>query len=196
MSVGDDDTQKDSLVEEDSVHGHVGENASIADTRVEVPFEDDNDSSDSYEGRLRECGNFYNVCSPLSDASLSVHFSHHYFMLNRQVYWSRSAPFAWVDISHRASVNVKVEKLLQCAQDNIQDSPLALPDSIDDNPSINMAEGTLATSTRSAQESQICAEKRNEVVHSGTLATFCCQNSTTSEFVLSQSIALCLYHGR
>jgi hypothetical protein len=75
MLVGDDDTQKDSLVEEDSVHGHVGENASIADTRVEVPFEDDNDSSDSYEGRLRECGNFYNVCSPFLDASPLVHFS-------------------------------------------------------------------------------------------------------------------------
>jgi hypothetical protein len=86
MPIADDVPMKQKLVEEDSVHGYVGESASVAERGGEILLDKEKDTSDLDSGRRLECGRFYTIASPVSDGSPSVHFSRHYFMLDGRVY--------------------------------------------------------------------------------------------------------------
>jgi hypothetical protein len=186
MPLADDGMMKGTMVEEDSVHRNVGDDASMAEIGGELPSEDEKDtySSDSYEGRLRECGRLQTISSPPSNATPSVHLSRHYFMLDGRIYWSRTAPPGRRSSTQKPSVDMKLEKLVQCGDARIQDSPSLLPDSADGNPSINMAHYTSATSRHPAEQSALYATSQSPTAIKGVACQPHQQNSRSDASML------------
>jgi hypothetical protein len=80
----------DEATKEPSVGKVGGDDASVAETQGLPPSADTKDGTDSDEGRLHECGTFPIGSPPRSDETPSVHFFHHYFMVDGRVSWRQS----------------------------------------------------------------------------------------------------------
>lgn len=97
--------------DEPSVRKVHRDDASIAETQGLPASVEVKESSDSDDGRLRECRRYRTGSPPHSDKTPSVHFSRHYFMLDGREYWTRSPLGRRPHPKAKSTADVKVEKL-------------------------------------------------------------------------------------